>query len=83
MTKEEIEKRRVEVGLPDDGDDVIVECGLCKYPVWYRDSWSPGDEAICSQCDTEVTGRQHPPRLDPRVDPPPADMYPELHQATA
>jgi hypothetical protein len=79
MTPDEIKRRASEVGLPNNGDDHIILCGLCKFPVWYRDSWSPGDDMICSTCDTEVTGRKHPPRLDPKVDPPPADAYPELY----
>lgn len=53
--------------------DEIIPCALCQKPIWFRDSWSPGDEAICAECDTEVTGRQHPPSLNPAVGlPPPA-----------
>ena len=43
-------------------DDVVI-CSCCNKPVLFRDSWSPEDEALCSECDTEVTGRQHSPTL--------------------
>lgn len=45
-----------------------TECALCDKLIWVRDSWSPHDEAICAECDTEITGREHPPSLDPRTD---------------
>lgn len=48
-----------------------VTCALCDKLLWLRDSWSPHDEAICAECDTDITGRKHPPSLDPRVDPEP------------
>lgn len=53
------------VGGPDDE---IIECALCDKKLWFMDSWAPGDEAICSECDTEVTGRQHPPTIPVPVD---------------
>lgn len=43
-------------------DDVVI-CATCNKLVLFRDSWSPGDEALCSECDTEVTGRKHGPTL--------------------
>jgi hypothetical protein len=43
-------------------DDVVI-CATCNKPVLFRDSWSPEDEALCSECDTEVTGREHGPTL--------------------
>lgn len=51
--------------------DEIVECALCDKKVWMRDTWSPADDAICAECDTEVSGREHPPSLDPARDPSP------------
>ncbi len=41
----------------------LAECALCAKPILLRDSYSPADEAICAECDTEVTGRIHPPSL--------------------
>jgi len=79
MTEEEILARTAEVGLEASSDTEICMCSACGWPVWHRDSWSPGDELLCSDCDTEVTGRSHPPRLDPRFDMPPADVYHELY----
>lgn len=40
-----------------------TDCALCRKTIWFRDSYSPGDEAICAECDTEVTGRPHKPSL--------------------
>lgn len=39
--------------------DEIIPCALCNKPMWFADSWAPADEAICSECDTEVTARTH------------------------
>ena len=39
-------------------DDVVI-CVGCYKPVLMLDSWSPGDDAMCSECDTEITGRPH------------------------
>jgi len=58
-------------------DDEIIECALCPRKIWFRDSYSPADDAICAECDTEVTGRTHPPSLNPTTDPPPPK---EKHQ---
>lgn len=74
--KPRLEERASELGFPP-GSEAIVLCGLCGYPVWFNDSWSPGDDAICTRCDTEVTGREHPPRINPLLQDPPADVYPE------
>ncbi len=38
----------------------LVECATCGKRIRFADSYSPGDEAICAACDTEVTGRPHP-----------------------
>lgn len=46
-------------------DAELIECALCDKQLWFQDSYSPGDEAICAECDTEVTGREHPPTLPP------------------
>jgi recombinational DNA repair protein (RecF pathway) len=40
-----------------------TECATCGKTIWFRDSYSPGDEAICAECDTEVTGRPHKPSI--------------------
>lgn len=50
---------------PEIGDstDEVITCALCPRRIWFRDSYSPGDDAICAECDTEVTGRVHPPSL--------------------
>lgn len=37
-----------------------IDCALCATKIRLKDSYSPADEAICAECDTEVTGRQHP-----------------------
>lgn len=52
-------------------NDPVVKCGLCGKSIWFADSYSPADDAICAECDTEVTGREHPPSLDPAMDPKP------------
>jgi hypothetical protein len=39
--------------------DDYIECALCDKLVRFKDSYSPGDEAICAACDTKVTGRVH------------------------
>ncbi len=39
--------------------DHVINCTFCKKLVWFRDSWAPGDDAICAECDTEVSGRRH------------------------
>jgi hypothetical protein len=44
-------------------EDDVLECALCSKLILFKDSWSPADEGICSECDTEVTGRPHPPTL--------------------
>jgi hypothetical protein len=36
-----------------------VQCVGCKRRIRLVDSYSPHDEALCAQCDTEVTGRLH------------------------
>ena len=51
--------------------DMIVQCALCDKRIWFRDSWSPGDDCTCSECDTEVTGRKHPRTLNVKTQPPP------------
>lgn len=56
-----IRRAKSEEELHDDGK---IECALCEKRIWFKDSYSPGDEAICAECDTEVTGRQHPPSLN-------------------
>lgn len=40
-------------------EEEMVDCALCGKRILLADSWSPADEAICAQCDTEVTGRDH------------------------
>ena len=57
------------VEIPED--ERIVPCALCEKRIWLTDSWSPGGEATCAECDTEVTGRPHPPSLNPDNDPEP------------
>lgn len=37
----------------------LINCALCEKAILFEDSWSPGDDAICAECDTEATGRQH------------------------
>lgn len=37
----------------------LIDCAMCDKEIKLEDSWSPGDEAICAKCDTEVTGRNH------------------------
>ena len=46
-----------------DGD-FVTNCSLCNKSIWFRDSWSPYDEAICAECDTIVTGREHEPTIE-------------------
>lgn len=43
--------------------DEITQCALCDKSILLRDSYSPADEPICAECDTEVTGRTHLPSL--------------------
>jgi hypothetical protein len=38
-------------------------CALCGKLIYFEDSYSPGDDAICAECDTDVTGREHPPSI--------------------
>lgn len=40
-------------------EDDVIDCALCGAVLLFSDSYSPGDEAICASCDTQVTGRQH------------------------
>lgn len=51
--------------------DFVTQCAFCFKAIWMRDSWSPGDEAICSECNTEATGRVSAPSLDPTKHLPP------------
>lgn len=44
--------------------DDWIECAYCDKVILYEMSWSPGDDAICDVCDTEVTGRVHPSPLE-------------------
>jgi hypothetical protein len=71
-----LEARAKEFGL-DEGE--IKECAFCHRLVWWRDSFAPNDELLCSVCDTELTGRKHPDYVNPMVGPPPPDAYPELY----
>jgi len=48
-----------ELLLAEIHEEEIVDCTLCGKTILFVDSWSPGDEAICASCDTEVTGRVH------------------------
>jgi len=43
-----------------EGMENPVKCALCPRVLPLADTYAPGDEAICPECDTEVTGRQHP-----------------------
>lgn len=45
--------------LAEIHEEDVIDCALCGKRILFVDSWSPGDEAICSECDTEVTGRTH------------------------
>lgn len=40
--------------------ETVVQCSGCDVVLPLEDSYSPGDEALCATCDTEVTGREHP-----------------------
>ena len=42
----------------EEGD--VVSCAYCGKLVLFAETYSPADEAICPECDTEVTGRIHP-----------------------
>lgn len=66
------------IGLKDhDGLGEVIECSSCDRLVYFRDSWSPGDEALCAVCNEAVTGRKGV-WADPLVMGPPRDAYPEL-----
>ena len=52
-------------------DDELIECSCCTKWLWLTDSWSPGDDALCSECNKEVTGRWKGPSIDPSKAPPP------------
>ena len=48
--------------------DDYFECFGCGKLGHFKDSWAPGNEALCDACDTEVTGRvhkRHAPKLPP------------------
>ena len=40
-----------------------ADCALCGKRIWFQDSYSPADDPLCAECDTEVTGREHPPSI--------------------
>ena len=46
-------------------DEPTITCAGCNKGIWVRDSYSPPgtDEALCAECDTEVSGRKHRPTL--------------------
>lgn len=71
MTEEEIMQAAETEKKKQEEPDEITQCGLCEKNIWFRDSYSPNDEAICAECDTEVTERAHPPSLNPETDPAP------------
>lgn len=53
---------RVEEIVADVHEEEMVDCALCSKRIAFFESFSPlvcGDDAICAECDTEVTGRQH------------------------
>jgi hypothetical protein len=52
-------------------DDEIIQCSCCPKLLWFSDTWSPGDEVLCSECNKEVTGRWQGPTVDPSKAPPP------------
>lgn len=51
--------------------DELTECSCCHKWLWLSDSWAPGDEPLCSECNREVTGRWEQPTIDPSKFPPP------------
>jgi hypothetical protein len=51
----------LEAGITDPAD--IVECALCGLRVYFEDTYSPGDDAICATCASEVTGNDYPPPI--------------------
>lgn len=40
-------------------EDAMEECAACGVRIPFADTYSPGDMAICADCDTEATGRRH------------------------
>jgi len=48
--------------LSVDLDDEFIACGGCDKIIPFEDSYAPGDDALCAECDTEVTGRDHTPK---------------------
>lgn len=45
-------------------EDFLINCALCDKRIWFRDSWSLSDDAICAECDTTITGREHAPTIE-------------------
>jgi hypothetical protein len=63
--EEDLERGRK--GNPLKAEDYF-ECFGCGKLGHFKDSWAPGNEAICDACDTEITGRvhkHHAPKLSP------------------
>lgn len=54
-------------------EDEVIRCAYCPKIIWHSDSWAPGDEALCSECNKEVTGRWKGPSIVPGFNPPPSD----------
>lgn len=52
-------------------EDEVIRCSSCPKIIWHTDSWAPGDEALCSECNREVTGRWKGPSIVPGFNPPP------------
>lgn len=49
----------IDAGMQMERNREYVACCLCGRWLPVEDTYSPGDEALCPECDTEVTGRTH------------------------
>lgn len=49
----------MEIFVAEIHEEDVVDCAMCGKVLLFSDSYSPGDEAICAECDTEITGRIH------------------------
>ena len=48
----------MEIFVAEIHEEDVVDCAMCGKVLLFSDSYSPGDEAICAECDTEITGSQ-------------------------
>lgn len=44
----------LQLNAKPDEDDEFIECAWCEKRIRFVDSYSPGDEAICAECNKEV-----------------------------